>query len=83
MISPKQNHKGNQIHCDLSPEGESVSKKGRVTHFSLIKTILTPEDAPETGKKRVKVITFIKKQSQFHKTNTVYHLPRSRANFIR
>lgn len=29
----KQNHKGNQIHGDLSPEVESVSKKGRVTHF--------------------------------------------------
>lgn len=29
----KQNHKGNQTHCDLSPEVESVSKKGRATHL--------------------------------------------------
>lgn len=29
----KQNDKGNQRHSDLSPEVESVSKKGRVAHL--------------------------------------------------
>lgn len=33
VMPMKQNHKGNQIYCDLSPEVESVSKKGRVTHL--------------------------------------------------